>query len=239
MAATFKALALLLSYPTEDIQAAAPELKRLLNAEGLVPEPLRLKLNRLIGELDSRDLMDLQERYVLLFDRTRSLSLHLFEHVHGEGRDRGQAMVDLQTLYAEHGLEIAASELPDYLPMFLEFLSTLETDKAQAMLGEPLHVVAALRQRLQKRKSVYAGVFLALEAIAAGRADEAALAELLAMDDDDPDDLIALDRAWEDEPVTFGPDSPGKTGGCPKAEDMLARIKNPPAEPRAEGGRHG
>ena len=70
------------------------------------------------------DLYDLQERYVLLFDRTRSLSLHLFEHVHGESRDRGQAMVDLKTIYENGGLEIAATELPDFVPLFLEFLST-------------------------------------------------------------------------------------------------------------------
>ena len=75
------------------------------------------------------DLYDLQERYVLLFDRTRSLSLHLFEHVHGESRDRGQAMVDLKALYERHGLHMSSSELPDHLPLFLEFLSRDSRDR--------------------------------------------------------------------------------------------------------------
>ena len=82
-----------------------------------------IALDRLLDELATGDLYDLQERYVLLFDRTRSLSLHLFEHVHGESRDRGQAMVDLKALYERHGLLMSSSELPDHLPLFLEFLS--------------------------------------------------------------------------------------------------------------------
>ena len=87
-------------------------------------------MHRLLTELANGDLYDLQERYVLLFDRTRSLSLHLFEHVHGESRDRGQAMVDLQEQYARANLEVSAAELPDFLPLFLEYLSTLPAKEA-------------------------------------------------------------------------------------------------------------
>ena len=124
MIRTLKVLSLLLAYPTEEIRAAAPSFAPVLDEEGLLPEGRRGALRRLAAQLGERGLYDLEERYVLLFDRTRSLSLHLFEHVHGESRDRGQAMVELKDLYAANGLEMPANELPDYLPLFLEFLST-------------------------------------------------------------------------------------------------------------------
>jgi nitrate reductase molybdenum cofactor assembly chaperone len=124
MANVFKALSALLTYPTKELQEATGPISEMLDNEPAVPAGIRRQLHDLIEELATGDLYDLQERYVLLFDRTRSLSLHLFEHVHGESRDRGQAMVDLQNLYARGGLEISAAELPDFLPLFLEFLAT-------------------------------------------------------------------------------------------------------------------
>lgn len=226
MIRTFKVLSLLLTYPTEELQAAAPELKAALDAEALAPPRLRARLSELIDEIAARDLYDLQERYVLLFDRTRTLSLHLFEHVHGEGRDRGQAMIDLMELYANGGLWIEAKELPDFLPLFLEFLTTRPFGEAQALLSQPLHIFAALGERLRKRKSAYACVFQALGALAQEKPSAETLAALLGEADDDPDDLEALDRAWEDAPVTFGPSvgsvAPG--GGCPAARASLARM---------------
>ena len=114
-------------------------------------------LGRLADDIGGRDAYDAQERYVLLFDRTRSLSLHLFEHVHGESRDRGQAMVDLMAMYEEDGFEIDTKELPDYLPMFLEYLSMKPRAEAVQLLDETAHILAALRERLKKRQSVYAG----------------------------------------------------------------------------------
>ena len=101
------------------------ELRAAIEVEGLVPAAVRRQLDDLLNDIAGGDLYDLQERYVLLFDRTRSLSLHLFEHVHGESRDRGQAMVDLLTMYEERGLAAVKNELPDFLPLFLEFLATL------------------------------------------------------------------------------------------------------------------
>src|SRR5262249_57680544 len=124
MSRTFKVLSALLSYPTEELQAAVPELAAALSRESLIPAAIRRRLDVLLNEIATGDLYDLQERYVLLFDRTRSLSLHLFEHVHGESRDRGQAMIDLKALYEKAGLEIDAAELPDFVPLFLNFLST-------------------------------------------------------------------------------------------------------------------
>ena len=117
---------------------------------------------------------------MLLFDRTRSLSLHLFEHVHGESRDRGQAMIDLQGhLRARRVLRSSAAELPDFLPLFLEFLSTQPRAEACELLGQPAHILAALAERLRKRKSAYEAVFRALVALAAAKPKGEVVAAML------------------------------------------------------------
>lgn len=224
MVNTFKALSLLLSYPTQDLKDAADDIRTLIRREAPAPEWARVQVERLIDELQSVDLYELQERYVFLFDRTRSLSLHLFEHVHGESRSRGRALVDLVALYARDGLEIGAGELPDYLPLFLEYLSTRPAEEARALLAEPVGVIAALKERLAKRKSPYAAVFRLLEIMAARTPRDDEIEELRKAPDDDPHDLAALDAAWEDKPVTFGP----QEAGCPKARDLLSRTGGGP-----------
>lgn len=220
MTNTYKALSALLSYPTADLKMAANEINEILNQEALAPKRVLDQLAPLINELNTLDLLELQERYVFLFDRTRSLSLHLFEHVHGESRDRGQAMVDLKTLYAQGGLAVDASELPDFLPLFLEYLSTRPAHEASALLAEPLSVIVALKERLAKRKTPYAAVLRILEEMAGHEPKTTELEELRKAPDDDPNDLEALDAAWEDQPVIFGPGEEG----CPKIEDMLKRM---------------
>lgn len=221
MTNTFKALSVLLSYPTADLKLATGDIRDVFHAGKLAPAWVLLQLEPLLDDLRRLDLLELQERYVFLFDRTRSLSLHLFEHVHGESRDRGQAMVDLKTLYARGGLEIEARELPDHLPLFLEYLSTRPVEEARTLLAEPLSVIAALRERLEKRGTPYAAIFRALEAIAGVKPAQHELEELRAAPDDDPGDLAALDAAWEDQPVTFGPGE----AGCPKVDQMLERMR--------------
>lgn len=220
MTRTFKVLSALLSYPTTGLQQAAGEMRTALDAEKLLPAAVLRAVLTLIDEIESRDLYDLQERYVLLFDRTRSLSLHLFEHVHGESRDRGQAMIDLQNLYEEKGLEIGASELPDFVPLFLEFLSTQPRADAYELLGQPAHILAALAERLRKRDSSYEAVFRALLALANAKPKGEDIAAVLSEPDPDVDDLAALDAAWEDEPVQFGP---GAGDGC--KDNLIARIR--------------
>ena len=202
---TLKVLSALLTYPTAELQAAVPEMRTALDREARLPQRNRDRLDRILEELAAGDLYDLQERYVLLFDRTRSLSLHLFEHVHGESRDRGQAMVDLKALYERHGLSMSSSELPDHLPLFLEFLSTIPEAEACELLGETGHVLEAIRQRLKKRKSAYSSVFSCAEALAEAGPQAEIVAALLVEPDEDPNDLAALDAAWEEEEVTFGP----------------------------------
>ena len=109
---TLKVLSALLTYPSDELIAAAPELKAALAREAVLPRQHLAAVQALIDDVASRDLFDAQERYILLFDRTRSLSLHLFEHVHGESRDRGQAIVDLIKLYEDGGYLPTAGELP-------------------------------------------------------------------------------------------------------------------------------
>jgi nitrate reductase delta subunit len=219
---TLRALAALLSYPTAELVDALEEIGGALDREVIVPAFERAELDRLIGELRTGDLYDLQERYGLLFDRTRALSLHLFEHVHGESRDRGQAMVDLLKLYEEGGYTPTPSELPDFLPLFLEYASTREPKEAIALVGQPANVIAALRERLAKRQSSYGAVMAALLAISEAKLDAAALATLRAEPDPEPDDLQALDAAWADQEVTFGPGA--DRGGCP-ADRMADHLR--------------
>lgn len=209
MIATFKALSALLSYPTEELKEAVGAIRAALAKDALAPKWTLDKLENLLSEIETTELYELQERYVFLFDRTRSLSLHLFEHVHGESRDRGQAMVDLRTLYEAAGFEVDQRELPDFLPMFLEYLSTRPIDEARELLAEPAAIIAALRERLSRRKSSYAAALRALEAIAGDEPAAKALDELRKAPDDDPNDLVALDALWEDRPVTFGPGEDG------------------------------
>jgi len=219
MSKTLKALSALLTYPTAELQQAADELRAAIARESLLPAREARLLDRLIDEIETGDLLDLQERYVLLFDRTRSLSLHLFEHVHGESRDRGQAMIDLKTQYETHGLAIRASELPDFLPLFLEYLSLLPLAEACATLAQPAHILAAFAERLRKRQSRYEAAFRALVALAAAQPKAEDLTVLLDEPDPDPADLAALDVAWEDEPVTFGPNA----SSC--KDELVARIR--------------
>lgn len=199
----YRALAALLAYPEGELIDALPEI-------GAALSPQR-DLAALLDEMQREPLTALQERYVALFDRSRALSLHLFEHVHGESRDRGQAMVDLAQTYASRGFAVAGNELPDYLPAFLEFLSVLPREEARGMIGEAAEILRALGDRLAERGSRYAAVFAAL--LAAG--GEAGLTRPLAArptpgEESSP---AAIDKAWMDEPVTFGGPQPVKFYG--------------------------
>ncbi len=221
MARTFKALGLLLSYPSPDITMIARDAAAAIADEALVPSGLAAHITALATEIATADRIDVEGRYHQLFDRSRALSLNLYEHVHGESRDRGQAMVELLGLYDAHGFDLAARELPDFLPVFCEFLSTMEVAAARALLGEAGHVVAALAERLRKRRSPYQWPLHALAHLA-GEVDAKAVGAMLSETEDDPDDLEALDRIWAEEPVTFGPGDVG----CPKATALVDAMQN-------------
>lgn len=223
MRQTLKVLAALLSYPTAELQSAVPEMRAALDAEARLPQQSRHRLHRLLEEIASGDIYDLQERYVLLFDRTRSLSLHLFEHVHGESRDRGQAMVDLKALYEQHGLLMSSGELPDHLPLFLEFVSQIPEGQACALLDEVSHVLEAIRLRLTKRKVAYSSVLSCAQALARAKPQADVVAALMGEPDEDPNDLAAIDAAWEDEEVIFGP-AAAAAAQCDK-DGLAAKLR--------------
>jgi len=200
---TFRILSALLCYPEQEILDALPEFAPVLDAEAVLPPDIRDNVERFIHDLEATPLLDAQERYVALFDRNRALSLHLYEHVHGESRDRGQAMVRLNTLYQLHGLCLTSTELPDYLPLYLEFLSLMPEKAARSLLAEAVHVVTALRRKLDQRRSPYAAVLRAVESLASREARPETVAATMATLDDAADSPAALDREWEEEAVRF------------------------------------
>ncbi|MCK0097463.1 nitrate reductase molybdenum cofactor assembly chaperone [Yoonia sp. F2084L] len=221
---TLKAFSLLLSYPTCELQHAMPEISAVLASDTRLTAAARRALRPLVEELSGRDIYELEEQFVLLFDRSRTLSLNLFEHVHGESRDRGGAMVSLVETYREGGFDPVTSELPDHLPVLLEFLATRPPLVAQETLADAAHIFEALNARLIRRESPYGAVFASLIQLAGVKADKEAVAEMLAQPDDDPTDLEALDEVWEESEVLFGPDP---NAGCPQAREMLAQMDLP------------
>lgn len=231
---TLKAISLLLSYPTREIQSAMPEISGVLTADSRLTAAARRALRPLLEEMRDQDIYDLEERYVLLFDRSRTLSLNLFEHIHGESRDRGGAMVSLLETYREGGFEPATSELPDHLPVLLEFLSTQKPNEAKEILEDAAHLLEALRQRLERRESSYAPLFAALGQLAGAKINRATIAELMEEPEVDPNDLESLDEVWEESEVRFGPDP---DAGCPVSRELLAKMAvpaNPPPPHAAE-----
>ena len=201
MRMTLKALAALLDYPSAELREHAAAIGTVLRAEGALRKATLARLQPLLDSLATEDLLDLQITYSDLFDRSRRLSLHLFEHVHGDGRERGQAMIDLAKQYAESGLMLDTRELPDFVPVFLEYAAHLPPREAQALLAQPAHVFAALAERLDERGAPYAGIFHALVALSGVKPDATAAAEL--KERAPADDPARIDEEWEEAPVSF------------------------------------
>lgn len=199
-----KVISLLLDYPTQMVFDARDELTAAIAATRVISPEQRHAVQELLDELTGQDLMDAQEAYVKLFNRGRHLSLLLFEHVHGESRDRGQAMVDLMAQYENDGFNIGVKELPDYIPLYLEYLSNCDEPTARAGLADVEHLLAVLAARLQEQPSRYTACFQALLQIA-GFEPEQAIGEVLEQVSQEVHDnsLEALDALWEEEAVTF------------------------------------
>ena len=204
--AFLRALGALLSYPSPELRAALPEIAAELAAAKLIAAEQRAALQALVDELAAADPLAAEEAYVELFDRGRSSSLYLFEHVHGEARDRGAAMVELNQLYAAAGLDLAGRELPDYLPVVLEYLGGRDRGEARAMLADCAHILRLVGEVLVKRGSRYSAVFDALLALAGEPGIDAARARRRALDKED------LDRDWDERPA-FAPEPPGTGRG--------------------------
>jgi nitrate reductase delta subunit len=201
---SLRVLARLLGYPGAELRSHLPEMRDVLRAEGAVTVGRLAELDVLMDALSNSDLLDTEAAYVQLFDRGRATSLHLFEHVHGDSRDRGPAMIDLAQTYDQAGLYLAPGELPDYLPVVLEFVSTQPPCEARAFLSEMTHIFNAIFSALQQHQSAYASVIGALLELAGEKAQAVKVAP------EDP-----LDESWT-EPPAFdgcspkGQGSPGK-----------------------------
>ena len=190
-AKSLRALACLLGYPDAELRSHLDELRAALHADRALSAPRLAELDALIDALQRGEGLALEGSYVELFDRGRSTSLHLFEHVHGDSRERGPAMIDLAQTYEKAGLYLAEGELPDYLPVVLEFASTQPPREARAFIGEIAHILNALLAALQQRQSAYAAIPNALLELAGEKPQPVQITP------DEP-----LDADWE-EPVVF------------------------------------
>jgi nitrate reductase delta subunit len=209
---TLKVLSALLCYPQPEMQAALGEMAKALEQERLLPEHEQRALRAFMNRLERTDLMEWQEWYVASFDRGRALSLHLFEHIHGQSRDRGQAMVNLLEVYQRHGFQLNARELPDYIPLFLEYLAQRPMGEALDMLADAMHVLALLGARLAERGSEYHVVFDALAALVGEPAEIEDIRRQAATEG--PDETLAnMDKIWEEEAVTFLANQEGCSAG--------------------------
>ncbi len=199
---TLKVLSLLLSYPEAEALAALDEMAMVVEQENLLSDDHKKSVLALIDSYRGVDLLDSQEAYVALFDRGRFLSLHIFEHVHGESRDRGQAMVNLLQMYEAHGFEMSTHELPDYIPLFLEFLSQQEPAEAVQLLRDSMPVLSLLGARLTERGSVFSAIFDALSGFA-GEPDALDEIRRQAATEGEDQTLVNMDEIWEEEAVSF------------------------------------
>ncbi len=216
----YKALSALIDYPTAAMRDALPEIRAAIVAEGALGPAALARVDSAIAMLADHDLLTVQERWVALFDRIRSLSLHLFEHVHGDSRDRGPAMVDLIEHYRKGGFALSAEELPDYLPVILEFASQNDPAEARRLLADLAPLLAPIQLRLGKRGSPYAGLIAVVRELAGDRqapADDG-------LPDRDPT-LDEIDRDWAESEIRFGPgEAAADAASCGKAAEWVARM---------------
>jgi nitrate reductase delta subunit len=197
--ATLRVMAALLGYPDGAMRAHLDEMRAILRGEQALSAERQQEIESLIDTLAKADPLEAEAFYVELFDRGRATSLHLFEHVHGDSRDRGPAMIDLAQTYEQAGLYLAEGELPDYLPAVLEFVSTQPATEVRAFLGEMSHIFNALFNALQERKSSYASVLGALLELAGEKARPVKVAA-------EP----SLDESWIEPPVFDGCSAKGQ-----------------------------
>lgn len=187
---SLRVLAALLAYPDQRMRDHLPEMRTLLRDENAISPARRGELDALMNALQRADPLATEATYVELFDRGRATSLHLFEHVHGDSRERGPAMIDLCQTYEAGGLFLAPPELPDYLPVVLEFVSTQPPREARAFLAEITHILNAIFGALCKRDTAYASVLGALIELAGDKAQAV-----------DPVADEPLDESWAEPPA--------------------------------------
>lgn len=201
-----KLIGVLMDYPQDELWEHGNELQDVVAVCGLSSSRQRA-LQVFVTDLLASDPLEAQDAWLSLFDRGRSMSLLLFEHIHGESRDRGQAMVDLIEAYRKNGLHLSSKELPDYLPLLLEYLSQRPEEEARDWLHHVSHIIGLLAARAAERKSPYALLFEALVEYAEGKVELDSLRRRVSEEPRD-DTNEAMDLLWEEEAVRFGSDAP-------------------------------
>ncbi len=191
MSLTLRAVARLLSYPDAELRAHLGELREALHTEAAIGPARLAEIDALIAGIGALGAIDAEADYVQLFDSGRRTSLHLFEHVHGDSRDRGPAMIDLAQTFEAAGLYLAEGEMPDHLPVVLEYASTQPPRAARAFLAEMAHIFNVIFSALVQRGSRYASVLGALIELAGETAQAVKVA------DEEP-----IDDSWA-EPAAF------------------------------------
>ena len=215
MIKTYKILSLLLSYPSDELQKFLLEVEKELREEALLQEERICEIAKFCKRFNQIDLTNWQEEYVQLFDYSRSVSLHIFENIKGDSRDRGQAMVNLMEFYKETGMHLTAKELPDYIPAFLEFLSTLSIPKSAELLAETVNIMDRINEALSDSNNPYSSIFKAIISLSAKKPDKAITREMIK--NEKP---LDLDAEYEEEAVTFG-------GAVPSCSSQASSGCNP------------
>lgn len=218
MIKTYKTLSLLLSYPNNELQNFLPQVEKELKEESLLHENIITEIAKFCKRFNELDLTNWQGEYVQLFDYSRSVSLHIFEHIKGDSRDRGQAMVNLMEFYKEKGMHLTSKELPDYIPAFLEFLSTQSITKSSELLGETVNIMDKINEALNENENPYSSIFKAIISLSAKKPNKEITKEMIK--NEKP---LDLDAEYEEEPVTFG-----GAAGCPSQETSACNSINRP-----------
>ncbi|MGA8261795.1 MAG: nitrate reductase molybdenum cofactor assembly chaperone [Arenicellales bacterium] len=223
-----RAIAALLAYPEDDVQRNVDEVGALLVIRPELETGERRMLEEFMQWFGDEPLLEVQAAYVETFDRSKKVSLYLFEHVYGESRDRGPAMVELREAYREQGLEIDGRELPDFLPIFLEFCSELPEAQARSWLAEVGEIVQQVHVRLHDRGSRYAVPLRVLLRIIGLDPMPEAIVDTAASEERD-DTPAALDRVWAEVPVIFGPGQEHTHCGATRQyrEQSVQWVENP------------
>jgi nitrate reductase delta subunit len=210
---SLRALALLLSYPDADMRSKLTDIMSVLSLERALSPSRISELKNLSEQLQSLDPLEVESWYVETFDRGRSTCLNLFEHVHGDSRDRGPAMIDLSQTYAQTGLVLDPDELPDHLCVVLEFASTQTEDVAKSFLDEMAHILNSIFSALLKRESPYATVIAAVLELSGHKAQ----AVNIPVEE-------SMDSSWQEPEAFDGCQSRGQSK--PNLEQPLHFVKN-------------
>jgi nitrate reductase delta subunit len=223
MSLTLRVLARLLSYPDDALREHLDEMRQALRSEAALQPARAAEVEALIDSLGAQSAIDAEADYVQLFDSGRRTSLHLFEHVHGDSRDRGPAMIDLAQTFEAAGLYLAEGEMPDHLPVVLEYASTQPPREARAFLAEMAHIFNVIFSALDKRQSRYASVLGALIELAGEKAQPVSV----------PDEA-PIDETWS-EPAAF--DGCSSAGQSRPDQPQPVQIHRKPPAPAATGAR--